>query len=203
MAVTTGICRLGYVHLDKPYAMKPGDEGKYSVQILIPKTDTATIGALQAEIEKAKEYGLSTKWNGVAPPNVPTPIHDGDGVKSSGEPYGDECKGCYVMNASCRAQDKPRVVDVNLQDIIDPSEIYSGMYGRVSINFYPYNYNGKKGIGCGLNHVQKVKDGEVLGGQKVSAEAAFSDSDMDALASHAAGTNSKAAVDPLTGKPLV
>lgn len=205
MAVTTGVCRLGYVHLDKPYSMVPGGEEKYSVQILIPKTDSATVSALQMEIEKTKEYGLANKWNGAAPPNVPTPIHDGDGVKDNGEPYGEEAKGCYVMNASCRASDRPRVVDVNLQDIIDPTEIYSGMYGRVSVNFYPYNYNGRKGIGCGLNHVQKVKDGEMLGGQKVSAEAAFSDSALDELADKAASTNtaSKPAVDPLTGQPLV
>lgn len=203
MAVTTGVCRLGYVHLDKPYSMKPGDEGKYSVQILIPKTDAQTVGALTQEIEKAKEYGLANKWNGAAPPNVPTPIHDGDGVKDNGEPYGEECRGCYVMNASASASNKPRVVDLNLQDILDPSEIYSGMYGRVSVNFYPYNYNGRKGIGCGLNHVQKVKDGNVLGGQKVSAEDAFSDAAIDDIADAAAKTNVKAAVDPLTGQPLV
>lgn len=52
------------------------------------------------------------------------------------------------------------------------SEIYSGVYGRVSISFYAFNSNGNKGIACGLNNLQKIKDGEPLGGH-TSAEADF------------------------------
>lgn len=187
MAITTGEVRLGYVHLDKPFAQMNGQEAKYSVQVLVPKTDVATKAAIDAAIQEATQYGLQNSWNGVAPQVIPNPVHDGDGLKSTGEPYGPECKGCWVFSASAKADRKPRVVDLQLQDIINPSDIYSGMYGRVNVNFYPYNFNGRKGIGVGLNHVQKTRDGEALGGGSVSVEAAF---------------GAPAAVNPITGQPL-
>lgn len=188
MAITTGEVRLGYVHLDKPFAQMNGQEAKYSVQVLVPKTDVATKAAIDAAIQEATQYGLQNSWNGVAPQVIPNPVHDGDGLKSTGEPYGPECKGCWVFSASAKADRKPRVVDLQLQDIINPSDIYSGMYGRVNVNFYPYNFNGRKGIGVGLNHVQKTRDGEALGGGNVSVEAAF-------------GAPAPA-VNPITGQPL-
>lgn len=172
--VTTGEVRLSYAHLFKPYAAQPGQEEKYSVTVLVPKTDTATMGRIEAAIEAAKQRGISEKWNGQCPPIVPTPIHDGDGVRpSDGMPFGDECKGHWVFTASAKMDYPPEVVDKMGNPIINQSEVYSGIYGRVNVNFYPYSFGGKKGVGAGLGPVQKLRDGEALSGSSVSAAQAF------------------------------
>lgn len=172
--VTTGEVRLSYAHLFKPYAAQPGQEEKYSVTVLVPKTDTATLGRIEAAIEAAKQRGISEKWNGQCPPIVPTPIHDGDGVRpSDGMPFGDECKGHWVFTASAKVDYPPEVVDKMGNPIINQSEVYSGIYGRVNVNFYPYSFGGKKGIGAGLGPVQKLRDGEALSGSSISAAQAF------------------------------
>lgn len=169
--IITNEVRISYEHLLKPYAQQLNAEPKYSATILIPKSDIVTKQRIDAAIQATIIEGTSSKWGGVRPPNVPLPIHDGDGVRpSDGLPFGQECKGHWVMSASSKQQ--PEVVDLNLQRIIDTTQIYSGMYARVSINFFPYFNNGKKGIGCGLGPVQKTRDGELLGG-RVSAEEAF------------------------------
>lgn len=162
--VTTDKVRLSYVHLFKPFAKEQGQEPKFSVTILLPKSDTATKSRIDAAIEAAKQKGTMDKWNGVCPPIVDTPIHDGDGVRRDGTPYGPECKGHWVFTATSRADRPIEVVDANLNPIIDQTQIYSGIYGRVSVNFAAYYNNGNKGIGCYLGPVQKLSDGEVLGG---------------------------------------
>lgn len=168
--VTTGRVRLSYVHLFKPYA-RPGQEEKYSTTILIPKSDVATKQRIDAAIQAAIEAGVNSKWNGVRPPQVAIPIHDGDGPRpSDGMPFGEECRGHWVMTASSKQQQA--IVDLNLNPILDQTAVYSGMYARVNVNFFPYNSNGKKGIGCGLGPVQKLEDGEPLGG-RISPEQAF------------------------------
>ena len=170
MAVTTGKVRLSFCHLWEPYAQNPGDEPKYSVTILIPKTDTATLNAIYAEMAAAEQQGVVSKWNGVKPPVVKSPLHDGDGIRPSGEPFGPECNGCMVMTAS--SKDQPSIVDMQVQPILNRGDVYSGCYARVSLNFFAYASNGNKGIGCGLNAVQKLEDGEALAG-RVSAQEAF------------------------------
>lgn len=172
--VTTGEVRFSYAHLFKPYAAMQGQEEKYSVTVLVPKTDVDTMSRINAAIEAAKQRGISDKWNGVCPPIVPTPVYDGDGVRpSDGMPFGEECKGHWVFTASAKADYPPEVVDRMGNPIINQSEVYSGMYGRVNITFYPYMFGGKKGIGCGLGPVQKLRDGEALGGSPMTAAQAF------------------------------
>lgn len=169
--VTTGQVRLSYVHLFQPYASPSGGEPKYSATILVPKSDVATKQRIDAAIQAAISAGVASRWNGIRPPQVSVPIHDGDGVRpSDGMPFGDECKGHWVVTASSKQQQA--IVDMNLNPIINQTEVYSGMYARVNINFFPYANSGKKGIGCGLGPVQKISDGEPLGG-RISAEAAF------------------------------
>lgn len=193
-AVTTGKARLSYEHLFAPYAHQPNQEPKYSVTVLIPKSDVATKSRIDAAIAAATQNGVSKCWNGVKPPIVAIPVYDGDGVRpTSGEPFGAECKGCWVFTAS--SKQPPQVVDLNLNPIINASEVYSGCYARVNVNFFPYNSNGKRGIGCGLNCVQKLEDGEPLGGG-VSAAEAFG-APMAAPVNPAAPYN----VDPITGMP--
>lgn len=173
--VITGKVRFSYVALLNPRNDLNGNS-KYSVTALLPKSDIQTKQAIDAAIAQAIEEGRNGKWNGVVPPVVPTPIHDGDGVKDSGEPYGDECRGCWVFTASTNAdptKPRPEIVGPDLQPIMSATEVYSGMYGRVSVNFAPYFSAGKRGIGCYLNNVQKLEDGEPLAGTKASASEDF------------------------------
>lgn len=166
--VTTGEVRLSYVNLFQPRANQQGQEPKYSVTVLLPKSDTATYQRIQAAIQAAYEKGVQGAWNGARPP-LKHVIHDGDGVRPSGEPFGPECKGHWVFTAS--SKQKPELVDANLNPIIDQTKVYSGVYGRVNINFYPYNNSGNRGVAAGLGPVQILRDGEPLGGRVTAADA--------------------------------
>lgn len=166
--VITGKVRLSYTNLTTPRAPKLGDKLKYSTTILIPKADIATKQRIDSAINGAIQEGIVSKWSGVSPAQPAVPIYDGDGVRPTGEYFSEECKGCWVMTAS--SEQRPQVVDINLKEIMNPAEIYSGMYARVSIKFFPYFNSGKKGIGCGLCNVQKLEDGEPLGGRTNAAD---------------------------------
>lgn len=172
--ITTGEVRLSYVHLFKPYAAMQGQEEKYSCTILVPKTDIDTKARMDAAVEAAKQRGVTDKWNGVCPPILAVPVYDGDGVRpSDGMAFGPECKGHWVFTASAKVDYPPEIVDKMGNPIINQSEVYSGMYGRVNVTFFPYMFGGKKGIGCGLGPVQKLRDGEALGGSAPTAAQAF------------------------------
>lgn len=166
--ITTGKVRFSFCNVFEPKAQGDNGELKYSLMLLIPKSDTATLGKIKEAIAETREEYCRRNGASALPANPITPLHDGDGLKpNSGEPYGPECKGHYVMNVS--SKNKPGIVDRNRQEIIDPSEVYSGCYGRVSINFFGYS-NKKKGIGAGLQSIQKLHDGELLGGSRGSAD---------------------------------
>lgn len=159
--ITTGKCRFSYVTIFEPKASEEGAEPKYSIVLLIPKSDTATVNKIKAAMDEAAAAFRAKNGQASLPSNPMTPLHDGDGVKpNSGEPYGPECKGCYVLNASSKV--KPLIKDSFGNDCNDPGEIYSGCYGRAVINFYGYN-NRRKGVGCGLLGVKKLTDGEPFG----------------------------------------
>ena len=170
MSVTTGKVRASYVHIFTPRIPENGGEPKYSVTLLIPKSDTATLNALYADIEKAKQEGAQKVFGGNIPPQCKIPIYDGDGYRLSGELFGEECRGHMVVTASAKQQ--PVIVGLDMQNIINPADVYSGCYIRASVNMFAYNSNGNKGIGCGLNAVQKIEDGEPLS-MRISAEEAF------------------------------
>lgn len=154
--VTTGKVRLSYAHLFEPHAID-GNEPKYSVSVIIPKSDKETLQAIKEAVNEAKEQGKS-KWGGKVPANVKTPLRDGDVDREGDEAYA----GCYFLNAN--SKNKPGIVDINVQPILDATEVYSGCYARLTLNFYAYNANGNKGIAAGLGNVQKLADGEPLGG---------------------------------------
>ena len=161
--VVTGKVRLSYCHIVTPRANEAGEE-KYSCNILLPKTDKTTYSKIKKAIEAAKTAGeTKLKVNGKMPMNIKTTVHDGDGEMPNGGEYGPECKGHWVINTSSKT--KPGIIDKQLNPILDSSEIYSGMYARVSVNFFAYNTGGNRGIACGLNNVQKVADGDYLGGR--------------------------------------
>lgn len=154
--VTTGKVRLSYAHLFEPHAIE-GNEPKYSVSVIIPKSDKDTLQAIKDAVNQAKEDGKA-KWNGKVPANVKTPLRDGDVDREGDEAYA----GCYFLNAN--SKNKPGIVDKDVQPILDQSEVYSGCYARLTLNFYAYAASGNKGIAAGLGNVQKLEDGEPLGG---------------------------------------
>ena len=155
-----------------------GGTPKFSVSLIIPKSDTATIAKIRAAIEAAyKEGEAKLKGNGRSVPALSvlkTPLRDGDTERPDDEAYAN----AYFVNANSATA--PGIVDADRQPILDRSEVYSGVYGRASINFYAFNSNGNKGIACGLNNLQKIRDGEPLGG-KSRPEDDFADEDEDFL----------------------
>ena len=153
-----------------------GGTPKYSVSLIIPKSDKKTVEKIKAAIQAAYEEGESKlKGSGKSVPALSvlkTPLRDGDLERPDDEAY----KNAYFVNAN--SSTAPEIVDADLQPILDRSEVYSGVYGRASINFYAFNSNGNKGIACGLNNLQKIRDGEPLGG-KSRAEDDFATDDDD------------------------
>ncbi len=150
-----------------------GGTPKFSVSLIIPKSDTKTVDKIKAAIEAAyKEGETKLKGNGKTVPAlsiIKTPLRDGDLERPDDEAYADS----YFVNAN--SAKAPGIVDSNLDPILDRSEVYSGVFGRASISFYAFNSNGNKGIACGLNNLQKIRDGESLGG-KAKAEDDFATS---------------------------
>ena len=171
--VVTGVVRLSYANVWEPASIN-GSNPKYSVSLIIPKTDTKTIDAINAAVDAAIKDGAA-KFGGKIPNKaaLKLPLRDGD-LERDDEAY----KGAYFVNANSATA--PGIVDADRQPILDTSEVYSGVYGRASINFYAFNSNGNKGIACGLNNLQKIRDGEPLGG-KSRPEDDFADADEDFL----------------------
>ena len=155
-------CRFSYLHCWEPDSVN-GSEPKYSVSAIIPKSDTKTVNAIKAAIEQAKKDSVS-KWGGKVPGNLKLPLRDGDIDRPDDEAYA----GCYFFNANSRQA--PQVVDSKVQPVLDQSEVYSGCYGKISVTFYGYNSNGNRGIAAGLGNIQKLKDGESLGGRTSAAD---------------------------------
>lgn len=165
----TGVFRASYAYVFEPQVPRDGKgEAKYQVTMLVPKSDTATYQAMQAEISRALQEGVQKVFGGQMPARPKTPLYDGDGVKDSGEPFGEECRGHWVVRASSR--NRPAVVDREIRPIIDPSGFYSGCYARATVSFYAFNQNGNRGVGCGLNSIQKIADGEPLSGRTTPEE---------------------------------
>lgn len=215
--VLTGVCRLSYVHLNDPYTSIQGGEPKYSCTLLIPKTDTATKADIDASIRAAYEDGVANKWKGLRPQLRNPLIYDGDGIRNDGSSFGPECKGHWVITAS--SKQKPGVVGIdNINTELAPGDVYSGMYARVTINFFSFDSHGSKGVGAGLGNVLKISDGEPLGGG-ASAQSDFAEIGQSVVSQtaaapagypttqYAAPTAPQAstgypAINPITGLPM-
>ena len=178
--VVTGVnTRWSYANVWDPKSIN-GGKPKYSVSLIIPKSDTATIDKIKAAIRAAYEEGESKlKGNGKFVPaleDLKTPLRDGDKERKGDDAYANS----YFINANSDLA--PGIVDANRQPILERSEVYSGVYGRASINLYAFNSNGNKGIACGLNNLQKIRDGEPLGGKsRAEDDFALSDDEDDFL----------------------
>ena len=176
--VITGVkTRWSYANVWQAKSINGGTP-KYSVSLIISKSDTKTVTAVKNAIQAAYEEGQSKlKGHSKSVPAltaIKTPLRDGDAERPDDEAY----KDCYFINANSATA--PGIVDAARNPIIEHSEVYSGVYGRASINFYAFNSNGNRGIACGLNNLQKISDGESLGG-KTRAEDDFADEDEDFL----------------------
>ena len=161
--VVTGTVRLSYEHVWEPASINGGEE-KYSASLIIPKSDKATVNAIQKAVDTAIEEGLA-KFGGKKPNKaaIKLPLRDGDAERED-EAY----QNSFFVNANSRTA--PQIVDRSVQPILDRNEVYSGCYIRASISFYAFNSNGNKGIACGLNNIQKIRDGEPLGGHANAAD---------------------------------
>ena len=179
MKVITGPkTRWSYANVWDPKSINGGTP-KYSVSLIIPKSDVATVKKIEAAIQAAYEEGESKlKGNGKSVPSLKvlkTPLRDGDLERPDDAAYADS----YFINANSASA--PGIVDADRQPILERSEVYSGVYGRASINFYAFNSNGNKGIACGLNNLQKIADGEPLGGKSRAEDDFATDDDDDFL----------------------
>ena len=167
---------MSYLNVNEPKAPMGGGTPKYSGSLIIPKSDTVTIAKIRSAIQAAYDEGQSKlKGNSKFVPaleDIKTPLRDGDKERKGDDAYAN----AYFVNANSTT--KPGVVDADRNPILDSSELYSGIIGRASINFYAFNSNGNRGIACGLNNIQKLADGTPLGGHS-RAEDDFADLDDD------------------------
>ena len=162
--VVTGInTRLSYANIWEPKSINGGKE-KYSVSLIIPKSDTKTVTAIEKAIDAAIEEGIG-KFGGKKPNKaaLKLPLRDGD-LEKDDVNY----KDAYFINANSITA--PQIVDKQVQPILDQTEVYSGCYARVSIRFYAFNTNGNRGVACGLGNIQKIRDGEPLGGHSSASD---------------------------------
>lgn len=163
--------RFSYAHVFEPSAIVEGADPKYSVSIIIPKSDKATIKKIKEAIAVALEDGKEKKFGGKIPKIYKNPLRDGDEEREDDENYANS----YFVNANSAR--KPGLVDADVNPILDREDFYSGCYGRASLNFYAFSVSGNKGVACGLNNLQKLEEGERLGGSAASAESDFGEGD--------------------------
>lgn len=172
--VVTNEVRLSYANVWEPKSIN-GNEPRYSVSIIIPKSDKETIDLINQAVDNAITEGVA-KFGGKKPNKnaIKLPLRDGD-TEREDEAYADS----YFIN--CNSRTAPQIVGEDRRPITDETEVYSGCYARVSVSFYAFNTNGNKGIAVGLGNIQKIRDGEPLGGGRISASCDFGEPDDEFL----------------------
>ena len=177
--VKIGEVRFSYVHIFTPEAAAEGGDKKYSVSLIIPKSNKKLIADIKTAIEAATQAGIASRFDGKRPVNLRSPLRDGDLERADDEAYA----GAYFINVSSKT--KPGIVkrmkingENKLVEVTNEDDIYSGCYGFASVNFFAYNNKGNRGIGAGLNNILKTRDGEYLGGRS-SAESDFGNGAID------------------------
>jgi len=167
--VTTEV-RLSYVNLFEARKISEKDkEAKFSVTILIPKNTPAgqkTITDIKVAIKKAAEKGAVKHFGGRIPTNLDqistlrdgdTAINDLGDLKKLKNP---ELEGMMYMRLASKFQ--PKVLNAQKQEILNPMEVYSGIYGKVSLTLFAYSGEGRRGLSAVLNNVMITRDGEPL-----------------------------------------
>lgn len=169
--IRIGEVRFSYCNVFTPRAGQNGGEEKYSVCVIIPASDKATVDLINEAIEAAKLKGKAEKWGGKVPANCKIPLRDGDLDREDDEAFA----GCLFLNATTKIKPGVKTMDGGkLGDAFDGEDFYSGCYGAATLNFFPYDSNGNRGVGVGLNNVVKTRDGERLSGGR-SADEDFAD----------------------------
>lgn len=170
-SVRLGEVRFSYTAVFQPKKNDDGTPSKYGVCIIIPKEDTETVNLVKEAIDAAKQRGKLEKWGGKIPANVRSCLRDGDIDREDDEAFA----GCYFLNASSRNKPGVKVLEDGIvSDALDEEDFYSGCYGAVTLDFFPYESSGNKGVGAGLNNVIKTRDGDRLSGGR-SADEDFAD----------------------------
>ena len=171
-AVRLGEVRFSYCNVFTPRRNPDGTQGKYSVCVIIPKSNTEAVKLFSQAYENARALGKVSKWGGKIPAKVTLPLHDGDEERPDDPAF----ENCWYFNCSSNNAPGVRVRDElgQVVEALDDSDFYSGCYGAVTINMFPYANNGNSGVGIGLNNLIKLRDGERLSGGR-SADADFSD----------------------------
>lgn len=168
--IVLGPVRLSYVHVFEKYAAEGSTDAKYSVTLMIPKSEKKTVAAINKAVENAKKTAIASKWGGKEPKKLDLPMKDGD--EKENEDFADH----WIINAKCST--RPGLIGKDKQPITDEEELYSGVWAYASVTFYGYSVSGNNGIAAGLNNLMKFKDDDKFGG-RVSAESDFSDIDAD------------------------
>jgi len=160
--VVTGEVRGSFVNIFKPRFNALSSREEFSMMLLIPKSDSATVEKIEGAIETAK----LERWNDKPPKNLREPLKDGDDetqIPESAEPGELPYASHYFMNV--KSTTKPGIVDADLNTVIDENSFRSGDYCKVSLQSYSYDKKGNRGVSFGLNNVQVLRKGEPLGGR--------------------------------------
>ena len=178
--IVTGIVRLSYANVWEPKrpAANPDAKPKYSCSLIIPKSDKETVAKINAAIDEALQEGIG-KFGGKIPnkATLKMPLRDGDIEREGDEAY----KDSWFINANANEEHPPKIVDKRVQPILDHSEVYSGVYAKVAINFYAFSVSGNRGVACGLGNIQKIRDGAPLGGMSDPTKEFSAEDDDDDL----------------------
>lgn len=166
--IVTGKVRGSYVNVFRPKLNDMSGKDEYSMAILIPKSDKATLDKIRAAVETAKK----DKFGDKTPAKFRNPLRDGDEERPDDPAY----QGHFFLNL--KSKDKPGIVDKDRQEIIDPDEFLSGDYCRVSMAAYAYDVSGNRGVAFGLGNVQVIAKGEPLT-SRARAQDDFDDWDDD------------------------
>lgn len=177
--------RLSYTNLLTPRAQddaKP-DVLTYSTAILIPKEDKETVEAIKTAIKEALDEGVVSKWNGKRPANLKNPLRDGDAERPDDEVYA----GHFFVNAKGPrgGKEQPILLDADGDATTSETVIYSGVHARVSLQFYPFDVSGNRGVACGVSAVLSTGKGDPLG-NTVTVSSARSEFGVTTPASSAA-----------------
>jgi len=141
-----------------PYLFEPSDyTEKYGLSIPIPEADKEEVKNIKVCIANAVENKWGRKAVKDIGKKIASPLRIGNEEKEDDSVYKD------TVFFSANSAKKPGVVNQQLKPIMSDDELYPGCIIRASVNFYAYDYKGKKGVACGLQNVLFVKDGEYLG----------------------------------------
>lgn len=179
MEVTTPLVRFSYANVWEAKSTKQQDgtvtPPKFSITCLIPKTDIAGLAKVQKAVNAALAAGITEKWKGKKPANLKMPIHDGDEKYNEDETKYAAYEGMWYITASNKVQ--PKIVNAAVEQILERDQFYSGCWGKASLRFFAFD-NVSKGVGCQLNNLQKLNDGENLGGGRSNPEDDFENEDI-------------------------